>query len=281
MMLGDFAQVENIEFEAQIDLYRAAPHDVRATYAVDMSRVGPATCLGSRNLEPTAILRRAVGVGVARPISAHELDDVVVHMSARALRYALPVAPHAQPSTLRAWPERRAFTRGYAWMKFRRATNGMPRASSALEIRVVGRELGGEFGQTVAEGFGLPPPTANWIGALPGRASWVCVMAFDGNTPVAAGAAYVSGDYAWLGFGATLTTHRRRGAQTALLERRLREAASRGARVAVTETGELLPDKPSNSYRNILRAGFEEVYLRQNYMSPQSQAMPTGSAEQE
>jgi hypothetical protein len=41
--------------------------------------------------------------------------------------------------------------------------------------------------------------------------------------------------------------------------------AVRGARVAVTKTDERLPDKPSNSYRNILRAGFKAMYLRQNY----------------
>ena len=92
-------------------------------------------------------------------------------------------------------------------------------------------------------------------------------MAFAGGAPAAAGAAYVSGEYAWLGFGATLAAHRQHGAQNALLARRLAEAASRGARTAVTETGERLPDKPSNSYRNILRAGFHERYLRQNYLS--------------
>ena len=120
----------------------------------------------------------------------------------------------------------------------------------------------------VAAGFGLPPAVAPWVGALAGRAKWVCVMAFADTSPVAAGAVYVDGEYAWLGFGATLETHRRHGAQTALIARRLSEAAARGARVAVTETGERLADKPSNSYRNILRAGFEEMYLRQNYMSP-------------
>lgn len=50
----------------------------------------------------------------------------------------------------------------------------------------------------------------------------------------------------------------------------LAEAAARGARTAVTETGERLPDKPSMSYRNILRARFHERYLRQNYLSPQA-----------
>lgn len=58
------------------------------------------------------------------------------------------------------------------------------------------------------------------------------------------------------------------GVQAALLARRLSEAAARGAKVAVTETGERLPDQPSHSYRNILRAGFQEMYLRQNYLSP-------------
>jgi hypothetical protein len=49
-------------------------------------------------------------------------------------------------------------------------------------------------------------------------------------------------------------------------------AAARGARTAVTETGERMPDKPSASYRNILRAGFQERYLRQNWMSPTAKA---------
>jgi GNAT superfamily N-acetyltransferase len=83
---------------------------------------------------------------------------------------------------------------------------------------------------------------------------------------------YVSGEYAWLGFGATLPAYRRHGAQNALLARRLAEAAARGARTAVTETGERVPDKPSSSYRNILRAGFHERYLRHNYLSPPATA---------
>lgn len=268
MTLDDFVQLENAEFEAYTDLYRAAPQDVRAAHAVDVRQVGAATCLTCRGIEPAAIFRRAVGLGVGRATSEPELDDVLAHMNAHGLTYAVPVAPHSQPSALASWLERRGFTRGYAWMKFRRPCDGLPQAVSDLEIRVIGRELGGEFGRVVAEGFGLLPALAPWVGALAGRPNWVCVMAFAVATPVAAGAVYVNGEYAWLGLGATLASHRRRGAQGALLARRLSEAAARGARVAVTETGKRLPDKPSSSYRNILRAGFEEMYLRQNYMSP-------------
>ena len=34
----------------------------------------------------------------------------------------------------------------------------------------------------------------------------------------------------------------------------------------MTETGELVDGKPSSSYRNILRAGFELDYVRENYV---------------
>jgi GNAT superfamily N-acetyltransferase len=264
----DLAALEDIEFEANIDLFRAAPQDVRAAHAIAVRDIGTATCLTSRGIEPAAMFRRVVRLGAGRPMTEAGLDDVLDYMNESGLRYAVPVAPQAQPPALASWLEARGFTRGYAWMKFCRPCDGAPQAASDLEVRVIGSEHGGEFGRVVAEGFGLPQAVAPWVGVLAGRANWVCVMAFAGGTPVAAGAIYARGDHAWLGLGATLASHRRHGAQSALLARRIREAAARGARVAVTETGERLLDKPSNSYRNILRAGFKETYLRQNYMSP-------------
>ena len=264
----DFAALEDIEFEAGIDLYRAAPEDVRRAHAIEVPDIGATTCLTCRGIEPAAVFRRAVRLGVGQATNELELENVLTYMNGLGSRYAIPVAPQSQPSTLSSWLEKRGFTPGYAWMKFCRPCEGVLQTSCDLEIRVIGREQGGEFGRVVAEGFGLPAAVAPWVGALAGRENWVCVMAFAGASPVAAGAVYVRGEYAWLGFGATLTSHRRHGAQSGLIACRLSEAAARGARTAVTETGERLPDKPSNSYRNILRAGFEEMYLRQNYMSP-------------
>jgi len=263
--------LEKIEFDASVDLWRAAPAPVRAAHAPEVRQVGAATCMTSRGVEPAAIFRRAVGLGVERAASEAELDAALAYMNGLAQRYAVPVAPPYQPASLAAWLERRGFTRGYAWMKFSRPCDTSFKAQTDLEIRVVGREHGAGFGRVIAEGFGMPAAIAAWVGMLPGRAHWACVMAFAESRPVAAGVAYVRGEYAWLGFGATLPAFRRHGAQNALLVRRLAEAASRGARTAVTETGERLPDKPSSSYRNILRLGFHERYLRQNYLSPLQQ----------
>ena len=264
----DFAKLENAEFDACIDLYRAVPEEIRVAQAVEVHEVGAETCMSCRGIEPASLFRRAVGLGVGRAATPAELDDVLAHMNARVLRYAIPVAEASQPAALASWLEARGFTRGYAWMKFCRACDDPPHVETALDIRVVGRDSAAAFGHVVAEGFGLPPLVAPWVGALAGRPNWICVMAFAEGVPVAAGAVHVRGDHAWLGLAATLPSHRGHGAQGALLARRIAEAKARGARVAVTETGERLPDKPSNSYRNILRAGFEEAYLRQNYLSP-------------
>ncbi|MEX2164558.1 MAG: hypothetical protein WD823_09980 [Sulfuricaulis sp.] len=166
------------------------------------------------------------------------------------------------------WLEAQGFARGYAWMKFARPCNEPLDAATDLDIRVVGRESAAAFGRVVVEGFGFSAEMQPWLAALPGRKQWICVMALAKETPVAGAAAYVDGGYAWLGFASTLAAHRRQGAQNAILARRLREAAVRGARTAVVETGERVPDNPSHSYRNILRAGFKEMYSRQNFIAP-------------
>jgi len=49
------------------------------------------------------------------------------------------------------------------------------------------------------------------------------------------------------------------------LRRRILDAAAAGCHTLFVETGERVPDRPSGSYRNILRAGFREAYLRPNW----------------
>ena len=101
----------------------------------------------------------------------------------------------------------------------------------------------------------------------PGRENWHCFVAYDGQTPAATGALYVVGTVGWLGMAGTLPEQRRKGAQGAILAARIEAAAEAGCEVVVTETGALEDGRPSNSYRNIVRAGFEERYVRANYLS--------------
>ncbi|MFL6655811.1 MAG: hypothetical protein ACJ8KA_13550 [Sulfurifustis sp.] len=264
----DLVALENIETEALADFYRAAPPAMVAAHAIDTRSVAGARCFVCRDFNPTLMFRRVAGLGVARPATPADVDAVIAHMRGIGQPYAIAVGPHAGPRDLSTQLEARGFTAGYAWMKFARSCTAPFDVSNDVVVRPVGAEFAEAFGRIVVAGFGLAPAMAPWIGALPGRDGWLCIGAFLGTEPVGAAAAYIAAGYAWLGFAATLPDHRRRGAQQAMLALRLREAAVRGAHTAVVETGERLPDKPSNSYRNILRAGFEEIYLRKNYLSP-------------
>jgi len=266
---ADPVWLERIEASAAADFYRAATPAAVAAHRIDCFEIGSAVGLVACDIEPGLVFRRVVGLGVGASATRQQLGDIQSAMRERCARYAIQVAPHATPHGLGKWLEDAGFSHGYAWMKFVRPAAAAVVAACDLDVCIADAALADAFGAVVTTGFEMPATTARWVAALAGRPGWLCALAFDGATPVAAGAAYVENGYAWLGFGTTLTTHRGRGAQTALLASRIAWAARNGAQWIVTETGERVAGKPAQSYRNILRAGFEEVYLRPNYVSPE------------
>jgi hypothetical protein len=134
----DFVGLENIEFQAGIDLYRAAPEDVRRAHAIEVREIGATTCLTCRGIEPAAVFRRVVGLGVGRATNESELESVLAYMNGLGSRYAIPVAPQSQPSTLPSWLGKRGFTPGYAWMKFCRPCDSRRRPRAERRVRASG-----------------------------------------------------------------------------------------------------------------------------------------------
>lgn len=65
--------------------------------------------------------------------------------------------------------------------------------------------------------------------------------------------------------GATLPFARGRGAQSALLAARAREAHALGCRWLVAETGAETPGTHNSSLHNMMRMGFTALYQRQNW----------------
>ena len=86
-------------------------------------------------------------------------------------------------------------------------------------------------------------------------------MAFDGDRPVAIAALCIFEDVGYLMAAATAESHRKRGAQQALIAKRVERAEQAGCSLQVSETLHLL----EHSYRNLQRAGFQEVYEKEVY----------------
>jgi ribosomal protein S18 acetylase RimI-like enzyme len=269
-------EAERVELAAWAEVWAAAPPGLAARYGIETASIGSAfcTCVGE---QPSTMLNRVVGLGLETPAADDELDAIEAFFARHEQPYYVSLSPKAKPSDLPARLERRGFTSGYAWMKFTRGAEPPPAIETELRVERIDPDRGGEFGEVVAAGYELEPFTATWLAELP-RTNWRCYLACDGDEPAGAAALYVHEGTGYFSFAATRPEQRRKGAQSALLAQRITDAIEAGCSTLVTETGERIPMKPSNSYRNILRFGFAEAYLRPNYLSPDATVTRSAAA---
>jgi GNAT superfamily N-acetyltransferase len=230
--------------------------------------VAGAVCCAFEPLPGATMLNRVLGLGVESPAADDHLDEIDRFFREHGCRYQIALAPGSEPDDLCARLREHGLAPGYSWMKFRRNAASPPAVEASVRVEPICRDRAPEFARVVAGAYGMPEVAHEWIASVVGAPGWHCYLAFDGDEAAGAGALFVDGGGGWLGIAGTLPDHRRKGAQGAILAARIRHAAELGVETLVTETGEAVVDRPSNSYRNILRFGFEEAYLRPNYVSP-------------
>jgi GNAT superfamily N-acetyltransferase len=240
--------LEMAEHAAYTDAFRASPE------LCEVAEIGGGTCLAVRRL-PGRIFNR-----VLRLESADALDEI-------AAFYGETEWWISDSAGLGPELEQRGFVRDHGWMKFSRGV-GPREAQSDLRVVHADPDRADDFATVVLGGYGMPEWTAPFAANVVGRPGWSCYVAYDGKAPAGAGALFVQQGIGWLGFGATLPDYRGRGAQSAILAARIEDARKQGCRTVTTETGELEDGRPSDSYRNIVRAGFREVGVRPNYRAP-------------
>lgn len=212
-------------------------------------------------------LNRVVGLGVDEPVTDGHLATLKhLYRKAGVGRFFVPLAPCAETPGLAATLERCGFRRHNRWAKLVRDAGEAPRVDTDLRIDRVRPEHGETCARLFAPAVDWPPAAERLLAQLVGRPGWRHYLAFDGERPVATAALFLHGDDAGLTFAATHPEHRGRGAQSALLAHRIREATGAGARQLVVETAEDRPDHPSTSHRNVRRAGFRLAYLRPNWL---------------
>ncbi|MBI3199948.1 MAG: hypothetical protein HYZ29_00310 [Myxococcales bacterium] len=250
---------ERIEARAWLDMYSAAAPLATAQRFGDIVARAVAAAPRARPLNGL------LDVGDA---DLDHLEVALAFMDATGVDYNVSV--RAGTDAERALLDR-GMQPGYAWMKFGIDLGSAklePPGPGDVEVRRAGPEDGEAFGAVLAAGFELPSALAGLARNLPERPRWHCFLGLSHGEPVATGALFVADGIAWIGAGATRPDKRRLGAQSAILAARLRAARDLGCRAAFTETGERVEGKPDASYRNILRAGFGERYLRPNLVVP-------------
>lgn len=258
--------LEQIEIAAWRDFYLAAvelpnnPLDIRVVDLDDAI----ATVFPSSNV---LAMNRVIGLGTKRPISADSLKRIIdIYHQAGVSRFFVQLHPATLTSEATAVLAECDLQHYNNWVKLSRPAEPLKRVTTELTVKEIGPDEAEPFARIVGDSFGWDEPFLIWGKALVGRSGWRFYMAYDGDEPVATGGFYLADKIAWIDFAATKETHRGRGAQSALLKRRIDDAISMGCEQLVVETAEQTSEKEAPSYRNMIRYGFTEAYVRPNYI---------------
>lgn len=263
----DPAALDRTERRFWRDIWESVPAEVASEHGLELRSFGQVQASVVAGLAEVPMLNLLLGAAEDAERGGEGLGVATDWAAERGVSPFVPVTPGLPGAAAAAtWLEGNGFERGRAWMKFVRDVHP-PRFPAPDGVEVVELASPDEepFGTIAAIGFGLPAWGTAFFAHLPGRADWRCYVAKVNGEARGCAAMLVSDGIAQFGIAATLEEARGHGCQTALLHRRISDAAEAGCHTLFVETGERVPDRPSGSYRNILRAGFEEAYLRPNW----------------
>ncbi|HEU5459863.1 MAG TPA: GNAT family N-acetyltransferase [Pyrinomonadaceae bacterium] len=203
------------------------------------------------------------GLGVFQPITAADMDTLEEFFRSRNAEVFHEVCPLADPTVFALFGER-----GYQPVEF---SNVMYRPISTdlrleaainerLNVRLTEKREAELWADTAFEGWSEFAEVADFLkelGQVSAQSDSLSFLAELDGKPIATGALMIAGDVALLAGASTVPTARRQGAQLALLEGRLRYAASHGCTV-----GMIVAQPGSGSQRNAERHGFRIAYTR-------------------
>ena len=123
-------------------------------------------------------------------------------------------------------------------------------------VREVGADEAGLFAVTFCDGNGAPPFARPHVARWADRSGWRLYVAELDGVPAAAGVLVLDGEIGCLAGASTLPAFRGRGCQTALIRRRLSDAAAARCREVCSLTA-----NPA-SRRNLERCGLTLAYTK-------------------
>jgi len=256
---------EQIEREALLSLHDHCPEDTKAALGLHLVEVADALVAAAEN-DPSILLNRTVGLGVKIPVEVESLREITdTYKDLGIGSYFLHVYEDDLSDAAKQVLSDVGLVKSRGWMKFHRDTSPPNDAASTLSVERIGDDGADDFGRIVCNAFGMTEAAIPLLAGLVNDERWYLFVSYEGDVAAGAGALFVSGDKAWIEWGATDPGFRRRGSQATIMAARIAKARELGCTHIFTETGEAVEGDSQHSYKNILKHGFVETRLRQNY----------------
>jgi len=255
-----FARIAAMEIRGRERHWSLMPPELARRLKPRVERVGD----GLATLLPKSDslqMNRVVGLGSRGSVSAATVGELVaLYRSARLRRFSveLPAGPRARATEARLVAAGLRTHRSFSLL-LRDLSHPIARAPAGVRAtRARGAALA-EVVDIFRECFGGPVSRRAWALAAATRGRTESFIAWSGPSAMAVGSLLVEDRLGWFNGGATRPRWRHRGAHAALIVARLRRARGLGCRWAWSEASPPAPGRPSGSYRNLLRHGFEPV----------------------
>lgn len=214
-------------------------------------------------------LNRVIGLGLNGRIDMKTIDAIInFYKLAGVKRFFVQLSPFLKKSDTEMLLLSRGFKLRNRWAKLQRtAAAPIPSVTAELGVVTVSKSDAELYAEIIYNSFDWEDEILkDWLAQTVGTLGYRHYFATYKGKPVAAAALYVSREQASMAFAGTLREYRGLGAQGLLLRTRIQDAYRAGCRHIISETGENTPERPAASYRNMKRFGFEEAYLRDNWI---------------
>lgn len=263
--IGTLAEAAEAEFMYTYES-KASPL-TRATLGIGTLRIGGGVALSMRH-DVTGYWSKALGFGLTEPISSDLIDQVIRFYVAEGSSGAvIQIAPNARPADWAEILARHDLRPESHWIKLAcKVDDVVADRGTGLRIGPVGANDRRRWASTTLRAFGMPEyGLVDMMAESLAHPNFRPFAAWDGDEMVATANLFIHGKLGSLSSTATVPSHRNRGAQSALITARAREAANAGCVWLCAETG-APEDGGTTSFGNLQRSGMRILYERQNWV---------------
>lgn len=219
-------------------------------FGVTIRQFGQATALVCREV-PAEVFNRVFGMSLD---DAEHLPAILALYQEQRAMPVFDLSPYAIPpfyagtNVLRILARHGLYQGGWHQLLYGRPTTAVPPAPGHITIEEVGPEDAGIFGRLYEQVWG----DGDQIRPLIGRPRFRCYLALVEGEAAALGVLHLADGVGSMANALTVPAFRNRGCQTALLQRRIHDAAMAGCDLLASQC------RPgSGSQNNQLRAGLQ------------------------